>query len=222
MTEIATNPQDAPRRRTAPKAERRQQLIDAAMEVIAQRGLSGTTTGEVTRRAGLSIGLVNHHFGGKDKLLAAVLLSLAEELRNAWRPVFDDPDARPEAKLLAIVDALFHPACCTPVRIRCWFAFFGDAGYRKSYREIVEPFDTDRHRALIAVCEAVQRAGNYVEVDPAELALHVEALADGLWLGMMLYPDDVSRTLGRDQVLAVLAGHFHQHVAGPGAAGAGP
>jgi len=212
MTDTTSITAGQPRRRTAPKEERRRQLIDAAMAVIAQRGLSGTTTGEVTRRAGLSVGLVNHHFDGKDNLLAAVLLHLAEELRAAWRQVYDHPTARPETKLLAIVDALFHPACCTPVRIRCWFAFFGDAGYRKTYRDTVEPYDTERSRALANICAELKRAGSYETVDTAALALHVEALADGLWLSMMLYPADVTRDGGRNQLLALLASHFPKHI----------
>jgi len=197
--------------RTSPKAERRQQLIDAAMEVIAEHGLSGTTTAMVTRRAGLSMGLVNHHFETKDNLLAEILLHLAEDLRASWLPAYENVALAPAEKLRAMVDALFGKEHCTPVRIRCWFAFFGDAGYRKAYRDTVEPFDTERSRAIRSLCEVLTREGGHEDVDPDALALQIEALADGLWLSMMLYPKEVTREIGRAQVMDLLSRHFPTH-----------
>ena len=50
------------RRQIRPKAERRQQLIDATIRCIAQHGLSAVTMQMVTREAGLSVGIANLHF----------------------------------------------------------------------------------------------------------------------------------------------------------------
>ena len=57
------------RRQILPKAERRQQLIDATIRCIAQHGLSAVTMQMVTRDAGLSVGIANLHFESKDNLL---------------------------------------------------------------------------------------------------------------------------------------------------------
>ena len=57
------------RRQIRPKAERRQQLIDATIRCIAQHGLSAVTMQMVTREAGLSVGIANLHFESKDNLL---------------------------------------------------------------------------------------------------------------------------------------------------------
>ena len=48
--------------RTASKAVRRQQLIEATIDSIAKYGISGTTMTTVTGLAGLSVGIVNFHF----------------------------------------------------------------------------------------------------------------------------------------------------------------
>ena len=70
------------RRQILPKAERRQQLIDATIRCIAQHGLSAVTMQMVTRDAGLSVGIANLHFESKDNLLKETLRYVAEEYHN--------------------------------------------------------------------------------------------------------------------------------------------
>jgi AcrR family transcriptional regulator len=55
------------------KAETRAKLIAAVVESIAETGLARTTAPEIARRAGVTWGAVQHHFGGKDGMLVAVL-----------------------------------------------------------------------------------------------------------------------------------------------------
>lgn len=63
-----------PRRSHAERtAETRARLIRAVVESIAEVGFQRTTASEIARRAGVSWGAVQHHFGGKDGILHAVL-----------------------------------------------------------------------------------------------------------------------------------------------------
>jgi AcrR family transcriptional regulator len=54
-------------------AETRARLIAAVVESIAEVGLARTTAPEIARRAGVTWGAVQHHFGGKEGMLLAVL-----------------------------------------------------------------------------------------------------------------------------------------------------
>lgn len=54
-------------------AETRAKLLAAVVESIAEVGLARTTAPEIARRAGVTWGAVQHHFGGKDGMLVAVL-----------------------------------------------------------------------------------------------------------------------------------------------------
>lgn len=54
-------------------AETRERIVRAVVESIAEVGFPRTTASEITRRAGVTWGAVQHHFGGKDGILAAVL-----------------------------------------------------------------------------------------------------------------------------------------------------
>jgi AcrR family transcriptional regulator len=56
------------------QAERRSRsedaLLDAAAELVAERGVQGASLASIGRRAGVSRGLPTHHFGSKDALVA--------------------------------------------------------------------------------------------------------------------------------------------------------
>jgi AcrR family transcriptional regulator len=52
----------------------RDALIDAAMRVVASKGLRGLTIRSVAAEAGVTHGLVRHHFGSRDALLEATLV----------------------------------------------------------------------------------------------------------------------------------------------------
>jgi len=54
-------------------AETRARVMDAVVASIADVGFQRTTAAEITRRAGVSWGAVQHHFGDKDGILEAVL-----------------------------------------------------------------------------------------------------------------------------------------------------
>ncbi|MGH7899868.1 MAG: TetR/AcrR family transcriptional regulator [Candidatus Binatia bacterium] len=54
-------------------AATRDRIVRAVVESIAEIGFQKTTANEITRRAGVTWGAVQHHFGGKDGILDAVL-----------------------------------------------------------------------------------------------------------------------------------------------------
>jgi len=54
-------------------AETRAKILEAVVESIAELGLARTTAAEITARAGVTWGAVQHHFGDKDGILVAVV-----------------------------------------------------------------------------------------------------------------------------------------------------
>ena len=66
----------APRRRRGRRpggADTRAALLDAARAEFADRGFDGATVRAIADRAGVDAAMVNHWFGGKDRLFAAAL-----------------------------------------------------------------------------------------------------------------------------------------------------
>ena len=60
-------------RTTTVVANRREQIIDAAMLVFAQKGFDKATNKDIANQAGITPGLIYHYFQSKDELLRAAV-----------------------------------------------------------------------------------------------------------------------------------------------------
>jgi TetR/AcrR family transcriptional repressor of bet genes len=201
-------------RRAQAKVERRQTLIDATIRSIAAHGLSGTTIARVTELAGTSIGLANFYFENKERLFEATLQHLADEERRVWQKMNADASLTPAERLVALLDARFHPKVCNRQTLAVWFAFWGDAGAREIYRRVVEPLDVERLNATVAIINGLGPDATSHQRDALQTALGLEAFYDGLWLNHLLYPADFKRLGCRQRAIEHLAALFPAHVSG--------
>jgi AcrR family transcriptional regulator len=81
VTDVAASrPRSA---RTQPPDVRRQQLLDAAEQVLRHRGLAQTTVAEVAEAAGVAKGTMYLYFGSKNDLLAALRERYVEQFAAA-------------------------------------------------------------------------------------------------------------------------------------------
>src|ERR1700720_587575 len=53
--------------------DRREQIIDAAMRIFAQKGFARATNKDIAREAGITPGLIYHYFESKEALLKAII-----------------------------------------------------------------------------------------------------------------------------------------------------
>ena len=213
--EDQNTPETPPKtRRAQAKVERRQALIDATIRSITDYGLSGTTIAKVTELAGTSIGLANFYFENKERLFEATLQHLADEERAVWQKLNDDAALTPAERLVALLDARFHPKVCNRQTLAVWFAFWGDAGARDIYRRVVGALDDERLNATVAIIQSLAVDATGAQRDPLQTALGLEAFYDGLWLNHLLYPAEFKRLGCRQRALDHLAALFPAHVSG--------
>lgn len=217
MNETLRNPKpDAkPVKRTQSKEVRRTQLIEATIDSIARHGIGGTTMSTITEAAGLSVGIVNFHFDSKQNLFEETLVFLAREHHDHWHRAYTDAGLSAPEKLLAIVDAHFHPKICTRKKLAVWYAFFGEARRREIYRKLIDEIDDARFDLSTGLCAQIIADGGY-DVPPARvIARTLEGLYDGLQLNILMYPGSFSRAQGNNQIRAYLASVFPHHFAQP-------
>ncbi|GAB3611229.1 TetR family transcriptional regulator [Humibacter ginsengiterrae] len=86
------------------KSTTRQELLDAAREVFADRGVDGATTREIAQRAGVDPAMIAHYFGSKGGLFEAVT-ALQVDPRQVVQPVLD---ASPEDAARQLLTALLR------------------------------------------------------------------------------------------------------------------
>ena len=92
--------QQARRRRKRPVSQRersaatQEQLIQAVVQSLLERGYHRTSVSEICRRAGVTSSAIQHHFGGKRQLMMAVAETLAARNREVLDQVASNPQPR--------------------------------------------------------------------------------------------------------------------------------
>jgi len=87
--------------------EKRERVIRAAIECIAEEGLQQATAGRIAERSGVSWGGIQHQFGDKAGILDAVLERLLRDLRDQVEQ-FSTRATSIEGRVRALVDAAWN------------------------------------------------------------------------------------------------------------------
>lgn len=200
-------------RRALPKEVRKQQLIDATSRSIAKNGLSGTTMATITREAELSMGIANLHFKSKDMLLSATLAHITNEYNSGQSGLLSSTEYSSLAdKLKALLDFNFSAKVTQKNKLAVWFAFWGEAKFRPTYKRICSTSDAMAEEAISYLFQQIIDEGRYKEADAELLAIGYTALLDGLWLDLLVRPRTVNREKARKVACHYLASAFPKHI----------
>ncbi|MGM9336903.1 TetR family transcriptional regulator [Streptomyces sp. TR1341] len=180
----------APRRRTP--APPREDLLAAAMGMIAERGLEKLTMAALGREVGMSSGHLLYYFRSKDELLLQTLEWSEGRLGAARGRLLAGPGSARE-RLAAYVD-LYVPDGHRDPHWTLWLEVWNrsqnaDADARARQAAIEGAW----HRDLVAlIAEGVSR-GEFREVDADRFATRTRALLDGFSIHVAIGLRGVSR-----------------------------
>ena len=75
---------------------RKARLVEATLACLQQYGFQGASIRRICAEAGVSVGLINHHYASKDELVAEAYLAITRRLTEQLRAAIDGaaPDAR--------------------------------------------------------------------------------------------------------------------------------
>jgi AcrR family transcriptional regulator len=161
--------------------QRREQMLRAALGVIAERGYADTRIADVAERSGISPALVIYYFKTKDQLLTEAI----RYLDNAW---YADGQARmaelptAAARIEEIVAMSCLPEADTEPKSSwaLWLDFWALAAHNPEVAGLRQR-DDERWRDMISsLVRSGQEAGEFRDLDPDDFAVLVCSLLDGL------------------------------------------
>ncbi len=203
---------ERPRPRKAARDVRRRQLMEATIDVLAKRGYASLTIGDVSRTAGLSLGIVNFHFESKAALLADTLKHLAVQYRDNWMAAVEQAGDDPAARLYAMTSADFGADFCLPRTLQAWVSFWAEAQSQPAYDEVYGEEEAEYLRTLETLCAALSRHGAYDRPQAGKLdARVINALTDGLWVALAHTPPGISRLQALSALHNCLAAFYPAH-----------
>ncbi|MFF3748263.1 TetR/AcrR family transcriptional regulator [Streptomyces kronopolitis] len=201
--------------REARRVERREAILESAMELIAERGYRRTTLAAVAERAGLTQQGLLHHFPTKELLLVSVL-----EARDRWDLASAAAASGSRTDTLA---ALVDYNATRPGIVRTYTVLSADSvteGHpaRAFFESRFRSVRASLADALRAECGDTLPGG----LTPEQAAPLMVAVLDGLQLQWLLDPQEVDMPSAFRDFLALLGrGEEESGGRGGGADGAG-
>ena len=163
---------------------RRQQLIDATIESVAQKGLQATTINSISKNAGMSSGIISHYFGGKQGLIEATVRYLLSNLKDDLISKVDEKTT-PTQRLMFIVESNFALVQQRKDTTRTWLSFWAQSMHDKELHRL-QNVNSKRLQSNLTV--------SFKQLMPlAQATLADEltaAMIDGLWLRAVLSQSD--------------------------------
>jgi AcrR family transcriptional regulator len=167
--------------------QRREQMLRAAAEIIAERGFSETRITDVAKRVGASPALVVYYFGTKDSLLTEAL----RYSENSFYESAAEMLARTPA-LQERLEMLVHLTCIpqadneVPGAWGLWFDLWAQAFRHPQVAKDRIELDARWRKTISRVVDEAVTAGEIAKVDSAAFAVTWSALLDGLSIQVAL------------------------------------
>jgi TetR/AcrR family transcriptional repressor of bet genes len=180
---------------------RRQDLIAATLDCIADYGIQGATVRQIADRAGVTPGLIRHYFVSKELMFQAayreVVNTMFESAIKAADAVTGDPLAR--FRILLLVN--FQEPIVDQRMLSLWATFISQTGVDPALAAIHrESYLSYRDSLESLLADAITSAGRTIDADERRgLAIAINGLIDGLWLegcmaGDLFQDDELART----------------------------
>jgi AcrR family transcriptional regulator len=181
------------------RSERRELLVRAAIDVIAEKGLSGTRVADIGERAGMSAGHVLYYFDGKAQIFTRAWRTVEEDLRAEVRDAFESrPGARDRWEWLVRQAAPNGPG---DPRILLWMEGWERAPRDPEVAALLLELEQRWIEMMIELLEYGRSTGEFAIDDAEDFAIRFSALMDGLTLQVVAG----SERMDRERMLAVCA-----------------
>ena len=182
------------------RAETERRVLDATMAIIASHGVRAVTMAAVGEAAGYSRGIVNHQFGTRQALMAAV----AETVQSRFSPIAGGLTGRESVVAMTggYLDSLTSRPQDARAFLRLWIAAIG--GEEPELRPVFQERDERFRQGIARAVERGRRDGSiHADVEPAALAVAIAGQLRGIALQFVFAPEAFELEAVREEVVAL-------------------
>lgn len=166
---------------------RRDALIDAALQLMAEGGAQAATVRAIADRAGVTPGLIRHYFQSKEDLTRAAYGTLMDRMMAANLLVLEISPVDPAARLAAFVAASLRPPVVDAEALGLWAAFIHKLRIDPQIRLAHEAAYLTYRDRLQLLISALPRPADGATLRAQAIACN--AVIDGLWLEGSALPE---------------------------------
>ncbi len=153
-------------------AERRKQILDATLRLVARDGFASVTLRDVAAEVGVVHGLIRHYFPTREQLVAEAFdAAVSAEL------ALDEEIAETSEPMAALADWL---TSTPPEHYFVWIDAWSEAARNPHLKAALVRHHRDCERRLARIITRLVEAGRATSADPAFDARLLTALIDGI------------------------------------------
>ncbi|MEJ1962395.1 MAG: TetR family transcriptional regulator C-terminal domain-containing protein [Gammaproteobacteria bacterium] len=171
---------------------RRKSLIEATLESLKRYGHEGLSIRRISAQAGVSIGLINHHFPNKNALVAEAYRHFNSQLVAGIRAAVEHAPQEPRERLRAIFKATFSPPNLNRDVLAVWIVLWGLYPHSTEIQAVHDEAYGGYMTLLREPLANLQKSHGKLRLNLRLAAIGLQALLDGLWLEWCLDPDNFS------------------------------
>ncbi|MDX1299588.1 MAG: TetR family transcriptional regulator C-terminal domain-containing protein [Pseudomonas sp.] len=176
--------------------QRKANLVEATLVCLKRHGFQGASVRKICAEAGVSVGLINHHYQGKEELVAEAYLTVTGRVMRLLRDAIEASAVNPRARLSAFFSASFSPEVLAPELLDAWLAFWG-AVRTSEVINLAHEHSYGEYRAILGqVLSELAESEGWLDFDAELAAIGLSALLDGLWLEYGLNPTTFTAAQG--------------------------
>ena len=179
----------------------RKRLIEATIDSIYQYGYNDTTVTRISDMADTALGTVNHHFSGKDELLAAAMRSALNEIYNRLSQRIADAGS-PRGKLWAVIESVLGDEETEDKNTAVWFIFWMQAESDDRLRRLRDMYSRRLQSNVRRYFRLLLREIGAQDIDDRTQSgsMMLISLMHGVWLSYTLR-EDLSQDLSHGRLL---------------------
>jgi AcrR family transcriptional regulator len=183
--------------------ERKDQIIEAAIRIFAQKGFYETRMDDIVAESGLSKGTLYWYFKSKDDVIAAILEHFfGFELHEIEEALAREDRISDQLMLLMRRAAaeLQHMAEIIPITLD----FYSAAAHKKQVQISLKNYFVAYRKLLVGLIQRGLDRGEFRLVDPEETAIAIGALYEGLITLWVIDPASVDLSRHGEVVMQLL------------------
>ncbi|WP_377891928.1 TetR/AcrR family transcriptional regulator [Alkalihalobacillus sp. R86527] len=167
---------------------RRQQIIKAAFEAVADKGYEAVTLQDIAEYADVSKGVSNYYFKNKEDVLAHLLIQITERIYEKEKTAVE-METSAQAMLHAYIDSVFVGPLENERFFKVYLDFLAQATRNERYREINARF----YRNCASICSMILNRGleegTYTVANVEEASKTIRGLIDGFMIQWLMTGD---------------------------------
>ncbi len=165
-------------------AIRREQIVDAAVAVIAERGMQNLSLSAIERKVGMSRGQLTYYFKAKEDILLAVfdrmLLLMCQQQGHPERECAPGETSWMEL-FQVILEYILRQPPASPEFHALQFTFLSQIGHRADFRErLAKLYEEWRSKMTESIEHDLEQRPSDRKVSPRALATLAQAILHGL------------------------------------------